>query len=103
MKRRDLRLVELTCDAQRVQTGSPKRLVRVDVSHARQPSLIEQRRLDGGSPALECLGESLARKRAQKGLAADALREVRLEVLLLDQLPGSEAAHVPIVDVRSVV
>src|SRR4051812_4303609 len=101
---RDLVSVEGACGAQRVDPRTPEGLVRVDVPDAGRRPLVEERGLDGRSPARERLRQGARREAALERLAAKApRREVVLELARLQQVPGSEPTHVAIGDVRSVV
>ena len=86
-----------------MDTRTPERLVRVDVPHSGDPSLVEQDRLHGGATARQRLGEPLRCERADKRLSPEALGEVPLDLVGLEQLPGAEPPHVSIDDIRSVV
>ena len=103
MERRELRGVQLPCRAERVQARPPERLVGVDVPDAGEPPLIEQRRLERSPATVERLGEPPAREGAHQRFPADPLVEVERHVLLVQEQPRAEAAHVSVHDVRSVV
>ena len=81
----------------------PERFVGVDVSHARERPLVEQRRLDRRASVAQSLGEPTGREGACERLAADARREVRLQLVSLDYEPRAEPPDVAVDDVRAVV
>src|ERR1043165_4421451 len=51
MERRDLGCAQLTCGAQRMETGPPEGLVGVDVPDASEAPLVQKRRLEGRAAA----------------------------------------------------
>ena len=85
-----------------MQPALPERLVDVDVPEAGDRPLVEERRLEGCPPPIEALAEPCRGERAER-LGAEARREVGRELVLLEQLPGPEAADIAIGDVRSIV
>src|SRR5262249_44833211 len=99
----ELVAVEALRRAQRMDARTPQRLVDVDVPHAGERALVEQRRLDRRAPATEALPEACGREQRVERLLAEALREVRVELAGLEQEPRAEPADVAIRNVRSVV
>ena len=102
-KSRDLGGTEVACRSQRMDTGTPQRFVGIDVPDTGKPALVEQGRLDRGAATGEVLGETLRREGPRKRLPSHTPAEVRAEVFLFDELPGSKPADVPVHDVRPVV
>ena len=94
--------VEAARGAQRMQPRAPERLVGVDVPEPGDGALVEERRLERRSAPASRFAERAAVNAAER-LGAEPLREVRLELVRLEQQPRAEAAHVAIGDVRSVV
>jgi hypothetical protein len=88
---------------ERVEAGAPQCLVGVDVSHARKGALVEQRRLQRRAAAGKTLAQPSGREERVQRLVAHAGGEVRIRLPRLEQEPGSEAADVPVRDIRSVV
>jgi hypothetical protein len=96
-------LVELARRPQRVDARPPERLVDVDVPHAGERALVEERSLDRRAAAGETGGKRACGERARERLRAEASCEVRLELAGLDEQPRAEPADVAVGDVRSVV
>jgi hypothetical protein len=86
-----------------MNAGTPERFVRVDVPHPGEQALVEQRSLDRRAPLLQSLREPARRESSSEQLAADPRREIRLELVRLDEEPRAEPAYVAIDDIRSVV
>ena len=100
---RELLRLQVTRRAERVDRGPPQRLVGIDVPDTGNTALVEQDRLDRGSPGRERLAEPPRRELARERLGADALLHVAVELARLEQQPRAEAAYVAVHDVRSVV
>ena len=66
-------------------------------------SLIEERSLDRRAAAFELSTEPSRRERSLERLDPESVIEVRLELAGLEQLPGAEAAHVAVRNIRTVV
>ena len=94
---------QLVARPEGMEARPPERLVCVDVPDACEEALVEDERLQRRAPPGDLVGEGARRERPAERLGADALREVGLELAGLEEQPGSEAAHVAIGDVRSVV
>jgi hypothetical protein len=86
-----------------MDTRTPQRFVRIDVPHAGERPLIEQRRLDRRTSLVQSLGEATCSERTRERLAPDPSCEVRLELTRLDHEPRAEASHVAVRNIRSVV
>jgi hypothetical protein len=100
---RELVLVEHACRAKRVDLRPPQRFVDVDVPEPGHRSLIEERSLDRCAPAFELLTKPSRRERSLERLDPESLFEVGLELTGLEQLPGTEPAHVAVRNIRTVV
>jgi hypothetical protein len=87
----------------RVDTRAPQRLVDVDVPEAGHRPLVEQGGLDRRTPTGEAGPEPARGECASEWLDAEAVGEVRLDLIGLEQVPGAEATDVFVPDVRSVV
>ena len=81
----------------------PERLVGVDVPHAGDRALVEDRRLHGRAAPGEPLGEVLRPIRGRERLTPDARVDVRVDLVRLEQEPGAEAPDVAVGNIRSVV
>ena len=99
----DLARIELAGSLSRIESRPPKRLVGVDVSDPGEGSLIEQSGLDRSPSAREPFGQLGGRESALERLEAETGRKVRVELVCVQDEPGSEPANVPVRDVRSVV
>jgi len=86
-----------------MDSSAPQSLVRIDVPHAGDCSLVENRRLDGSSTPTQALGKVLRPVRLGERLSPDAGIDVGVDLVRLEQQPRSEAADIAIADVRSVV
>src|SRR5688572_18500878 len=97
-------LVELPRGLEGMDPRVPERLVRIDVPDPRRRPLVEQRRLDRRAAPGERPPQALCREAAVERLAAETPRgEVLVQLAGLEELPGPEAANVPVDDVRPVV
>jgi hypothetical protein len=65
--------------------------------------LIEDRRLHRCVAACKRLSEASRGEAALERLVSYTLREVRVELVGLDEKPGAETAHVAVHDIRTVV
>jgi hypothetical protein len=86
-----------------VDLRAPQCFVDVDVPEPGHRSLIEERSLDRGAAAFELPTEPSRRERSLERLDPESVIEVRLEFAGLEQLPGAEAAHVAVRNIRTVV
>ena len=86
-----------------VQAGAPKRLVHVDVPHACERALVEERRLQRRTADCETLAEPHSGEEGVERLVPHPRGEIRLGLSGLQQKPGAEAAHVSVCDIRAVV
>jgi hypothetical protein len=100
---RELVLGERACGAKRVDLRAPQCFVDVDVPEPGHRSLIEERGLDRGAAAFGLPTEPSRRERSLERLDPESVIEVRLEFAGLEQLPGAEAAHVAVRNIRTVV
>ena len=82
---------------------TPQCLVGIDVPDAREHALVEEERLDRRPPAGKLLTELPCREFGPERFAAEARREVILELARFEQEPGAEPADVAVGNVRSVV
>jgi hypothetical protein len=82
---------------------SPKRLVCVDVAHAGDSALVEQRGLDGRATVGESRRERRRTEAARERLRTDARVEVCVEFVSFDQQPRPEPAYIAVGDVLPVV
>src|SRR5919201_491704 len=98
MKRFDLRLVERSRLLERVDPRPPERLVCIDVPDARQRPLVQERRLHRSPATGERFRQSLRGEAAGERFSADALTQIGLELVWLDQEPRPESADVPVHD-----
>ena len=103
MECRSFPLVEAPSLAQRMHARVPERLVGVDVPHAGERALVEDRRLDRGAAVCEARSQASGGERAAERLRTEAFREVRLLFPTFEQRPRAEAADVTIGNVRPVV
>ena len=103
MEAGELIALEALRRTQRVDLRPPQGLVDVDVPHARERSLVEQRRLDRGASTCEQPAEACCGEERVERLLAEARREVRVELAGLEEQPRSEAAHIAVGDVGAVV
>jgi hypothetical protein len=94
---------ELTGRPKRMDLRAPERLVGIDVSHPGKRALVQKRCLDGSAAAGKPICEPSSGESALERLAAEAFRQVRLELVGLHDEPGAEPANVAIRDVRPVV
>jgi hypothetical protein len=78
MERSDLRGIELAGGSSRIDSGSPKRLVGVNVADAREGSLVEEGGLDRSAPPCESFRQLGRRKAAVERLSTETRREVRV-------------------------
>src|SRR5437773_4119882 len=84
--------------------GAPESLVRIDVPDPGRGPLIEERRLNRGTPTCEGARECRARETALERLPSKpSSREVLLQLARLEELPRPETANVVVRDIRSVV
>jgi len=88
---------------ERAEAGAPQRLVDVDVSHACERALVEERRLERRTACGKALAEPRGREERVQRLVPHPRGEVRLRLPRLEQEPGAEAAHISVGDVRAVV
>ena len=102
-ERAELLLCQFVAGSERVELRPPERLVRVVVPDAGEEALVEDERLPRRAPAGDPVGERSCRERPAERLCPDALGQVRLELARLEKQPRTEAADVPVGDVRSVV
>ena len=86
-----------------MDSRAPERLVGVDVPHAGDGALVEDRRLDRGTPPGELLSEVLRAVRIRERLAPDARIDVCVHLVGLQQEPGAEPPDVSVGNVRPVV
>ena len=103
MEAGELLPVEALGWAQGMDLRAPQRLVDVDVPHAGERPLVEQRSLDGRAAALEEAAEPGSREQRVERLLTEARREVRVELARLQEQPGAESAYVAVGDVGAVV
>ena len=82
---------------------APERLVGVDVPDARDRALVEDRRLDRGSPALELLAPGASPDTAASGSRPDARIDIGVHFGRFEQQPRAEAPNIAVGDVRTVV
>ena len=71
----DLVVAELPSRSQRVDAGSPERLVGIDVPHAGERPLVEERGLHRRSPIGEPRGEAARREAPRERLLAETRGE----------------------------
>jgi hypothetical protein len=95
--------VEAGGGTKRIESRPPKRFVDIDVSHPRERALVEEGSLQRRATACEPLTEPCSREERVERLVSHSRGEVRLRLTGLEQEPGSEAPHVPVRDIRSVV
>jgi len=86
-----------------VKARAPECLVDIDVPHAGERALVEERRLDRRAPLGQAVAEACSREERVEGLVAQPRMEVRLELTGLEEEPRAETADVAIADIRSVV
>src|SRR5437660_7259714 len=103
MQRAMLSRGELTGGSERVDLCTPERFVGVDVSHAGERALIEERRLDRRTAAGETIAERARGEAAVQRLGAEPGGEVRLELVGPQEQPSAETSDVAVGDVRPVV
>ncbi len=103
MERAHLGRLEAPRLPERVDAGTPERLVGIDVPDAGERSLVEDRRLDRSLPGREPLTQHLRGEAGLQRLWADTRIEVGVELAGLEQQPRAEAADITVGDVRSVV
>jgi hypothetical protein len=103
VKRGDLGVRELAGGLERVDLGTPERLVRVDVPDPGQAALVEDRGLDGSLPPLKRFGQAACGEGRRERFPADPRGEVGVELSRLGEELGAEAPDVAIHDVRAVV
>ena len=103
MEGRDLSLGQLSGRPLRMDLRPPERLISVDVPHPSKSALVEDGGLDRSLAPCERFAETARGESWRERLAAEPLREVRVDFTRLDEQPGSEPADVPVDDVRSVV
>ena len=94
---------ELVRGRERMHLRAPQRLVRVDVAHAGDGALVEQRCLDRCATVRQPVREVVRAVCAVERLAPDTRVDVRVHFGRLEQEPGSEAPDVAVGDVRPVV
>ena len=82
---------------------APQCLVDVDVPEPGERSRIEERSLDRRAAAFELPAEPSRRERSLERLDPESVIEVRPELAGLEQLPGAEAAHVAVRNIRTLV
>jgi len=82
---------------------APQRLVGIDVSHPGDRALIEESRLDRCAAPLKPARKSPSGEPALERLAPETRRQVRLQLVRLDEEPRAEAADIAIRNIRSVV
>src|SRR5450830_1487140 len=86
-----------------MQLGSPERLVDVDVPEPGQDALIEQGRLERSSTPGQALAQQLRGELRCQRFRADASGQVALQLACFEQVPGSEATHVAVDELGTVV
>src|SRR5215203_733054 len=96
-------LVQVAGGTEGMDLRSPKRLVRIDVSHAGGGALVEEGGLDRGAPSIEACSQARRREGSGQRFFPEALGEVRNVFARLEQEPRAEPPDIPINDVRSVV